>query len=359
MSTTERDRLAARLAELERQNGRRKRNGAVILVLLGAGLLIAAQGERRTRAPLMPGWVVVEKSITGDDTPVIQAAIDSLPQDGGVVFFPAGIYKHTGLRGIANLHLKGVHTPSVILDYTPEHGDGITFHEDPDHFAISDLTLTSSGRTKGWALRVDKGAHRALRLHRVNITGFLNGAYIANALNCTLDQCYIGGTYPKAPQGIDIQLGDGKEFGGNGVTIADVYFSCLAKGVVTYASSCLVERPILELCKVGVEAHGTTTVIHPWVDATTESHFSIQPNTLGGVPSGTGALLLGYGSAGGKLQYGGAAEQQRTVIIPERLDFGPGSDPNDPRGIKLGSVVIDNQGVIHGGPNHARKLTAQ
>lgn len=348
-STTGLENIAARLDKLERQNRWLKRAGAALLLFAGATLLIGAQAQPNSKKTVIPGWVIVEKNPNeADNTKTIQDAIDSLPDSGGVVFFPAGTYQHKGLKGRANVHLKGVHSPSVILDYTPATGDGITFSHDPDHFAISELTLTSSGKSKGWALRADQGTQRYIRLHRVNIVGFLNGVFIANSINVSFDQCHIGGTYPKDPQGIGIQVGDGTAAGGNAVTIQDCYFNSLDKGVVTYAQAALILRPILELCHVGVETHGTTTLVQPWVDGTaTRSHVSIQPNTVGGGRSGTGALLVGYGSSNVKTEYGTDTERQRTIIIPERHDLDPGDDPQDRHGIKLGSVIIDRDGVVH------------
>lgn len=343
------EKIAARLDRLERQNRKLRHAAVVAPVFAGAVLLIGAQKQPKPGKFVTAGWIVVEKNANAaDDTKTIQAAIDSLPRSGGVVFFPGGTYKHTGLKGRAKVHLKGVHAPSVVLDYTPAEGDGITFPNDPDWFAMSDMTFTSSGKSTGWAVRADRGVHRYLHFDRVNFIGFLNGVHLANSINVTFNHCNIGHTYPKAPRGIGLQFGDGKTAGGNGVTVQDCYFSSLGKGVVTYAQACLLLRPILELCDTGVETHGTSTVVHPWVDSTTRQHFDVQPNTVGGGRSGTGALLLGYGSSGQRVNYGSGAERQRTLIIPERLDFGPGDDPEDPRGIKLGTVVIDNTGTIHG-----------
>ena len=132
------------------------------------------------------------------------------------------------------------------------------------------------------------------------------------------------------------------------MTIEDCYLNSLGKGIVTHAQACLISRPIIELCGTGIETHGTTTVMMPWCDSSTEvAHVSIQSNTIGGGRSGTGALLLGYGSAGWKVQYGSETERQRSLVLPERLDFGPGDDPEDPRGVRLGPVLIDRAGVVH------------
>jgi hypothetical protein len=296
----------------------------------------------------MPGWIVVENSPTGDNTEAIQAAIDSVAGTGGVVLLPPGTYRHKGLTGRANVHLRGVHVSGVTLDYTPKTGDGITLEADPDHFTISELTLTSSGRSDGWAIRADKGAHRSVRVEGLNVGGFENGILITNALNVTVRQCRIGHTYPNDPKGIGIQFGNGRDMGGNGVTVEDCYLSSLKKGVVTYAQACLISRPIIELCHTGIETHGITSVVMPWYDKTTDvAHVSIQPNTVGGGRSGTGALLLGYGTGGWNIQYGTETERRRTLVLPERLDFAPGDDAEDPRGIKLGSVLIDREGVVH------------
>ena len=342
------DNLIARLGQIDLRSRWQTPASGTILVVAAVVVLMAAGGQSDSRAPLMPGWIVVEGSSGRDDTGVIQEAIDSVANTGGVVLLPAGIYRHKGLQGRANVHLRGVHISSVRLDYTPQTGDGITFDGDPDFFAVSDLTLTSSGHSDGWAVRADRGTHRSLRFERVNISGFHNGVLITNALNVTVGQCRIGHTFPNDPRGIGIQFGNGRDMGGNGVTVEDCYFNSLDTAVVTWAQACLISRPIIELCHTGVETHGITSVVMPWCDGTTDvAHVSVQPNTVGGGRSGTGALILGYGSSGWNIQYGTDAERQRTLILPERMDFGPGDNLRDPRGIKLGSVVIDRDGIIH------------
>jgi hypothetical protein len=327
----------------------------VLVVALSVGWLCAKPSDKQATpaSSATAGFVNVRDfgakgDGKNDDTAAIQAAIDSLDKRGGVAFFPAGTYRFTGLKGRPNLHLQGAHTPSTVLDYTRVDGDGITFDEDPDYLAISALTITSSSRSTGWGVRADRGVHRYFRFERLSVTGFLNCIFIGNALNCTIEKCQIGHTYPNDPKGIGIQLGDGRAMGGNGVTIEDCYFSSLEKGVVTYAQACVIQRPIIELCRVGIETHGISTVIMPWADSTTKvAHVDIQPNTVGGRRSGTGALLLGYGSSGWRVRYGSDTERRRTIILPDRLDFGPGDDPNEPHGIKLGRVVITDEGVVH------------
>ena len=169
-----------------------------------------------------------------------------------------------------------------------------------------------------------------------------------NSRCISIRECRIGHTYPNSPRGIGLQIGDGRKVGGNGVTIEDCYFSSLDKAIVTYAQVCLVSRPIIELCHTGIETHGITSIVAPWYDRTTDvAHVSVQPNTVGGGSSGTGVLLLGYGSSGWKMKYGSKAERRRSVILPERLDFGRGEDASRPRGVTFGQVVLDRDGVVH------------
>ena len=250
--------------------------------------------------------------------------------------------------GRARVHLRGARVGAVVLEFTPKMGDGITLVNDPDDFAISDITLKSTRRSLGWAIRADRGTQRSLIIESVNMVGFHHGVLISNGLNVTIEKCRIGHTFPNDPTGTGIQIGNGRDVGGNAVTISDCYLSSLNKGIVTYAQACLISRPCLELCHVGIENHGTATVMMPWCDSTTdEAHVSVQPNTIGGGNSGTGTLVLGYGSSGWNMKYGTQAERNRTLILPERLDFPPGNDSSNPRGIKLGTVVIDRNGVVH------------
>jgi len=326
-----------------------RHGGFLLLIAMATIMLVAARRPTESAGvPEITGRIVVTHNPSGDDTANIQSAIDTVGKTGGVVFFPAGVYRHTGLTGRANVHLKGLHVGSVKLDYTPSTGDGITLVPDPDNFMVSDLVLASSGRSTGWGIWAEGGTQRSLRIERVSVNGFTNGIRIPNALCVSIRECRIGHTYPNDPRGIGLQIGDGRQLGGNGVTVEDCYFSSLDKGIVTYAQACLISRPIIELCHTGIETHGITSILAPWYDSSTDvAHVSVQPNTIGGGRSGTGVLLLGYGSSGWKIKFGGKAERNRSLILPERLDFGPGDDSSSPRGVTFGQVVIDRDGVIH------------
>jgi len=328
---------------------RSRHYGFLLLIALAVITLVAAQRPTESAGrPEITGRIVVAHNPIGDDTTNIQSAIDKVARTGGVVFFPAGVYRHTGLTGRANVHLKGLHVGSVKLDYTPSTGNGITLVPDPDDFMVSDLTLTSSGQSTGWGIWAEEGTQRSLRIERVSVNGFTNGVRIPNALCVSIRDCQIGHTYPNNPRGIGLQIGNGRHLGGNGVTIEDCYFSSLDKGIVTYAQACLISRPIIELCHTGIETHGITSILAPWYDDSTDvAHVSVQPTTIGGGHSGTGVLLMGYGSSGWKIEFGSEGERNRSLILPERLDFGPGEQTSRPRGVTFGRVVIDREGVVH------------
>jgi len=320
-----------------------------IIAVASVFLLGAIQQPARSPSPAIPGWVVVQCDDSGDDTKAIQAAIDHVAADGGgCVFLPTGTYRHTGLTGRARVHLRGTQTGAVSLEYTPKSGDGITLVNDPNFFRISDLRITSKHRSTGWGIRADKGTQRALQIESVNINGFHNGILITNSLNVRIHNCQIGHTFPNDPKGIGIQIGDGNSYGGNAVTISDCYLNSLDKAIVTYAQACLISRLCMELCHTGVENRGITTVVMPWYDDTTDvAHISTQPNTIGGSSSGTGTLLLGYGSGGMNVKYADKDMRSRTLIVPERLDMSAGDDASQPRGVKFGNVFIDRDGVIY------------
>jgi hypothetical protein len=80
------------------------------------------------------------------------------------------------------------------------------------------------------------------------------------------------------------------------------------------------------------------------VSSSNHLDFDIQPNTV--AKAGTGALLVGYGSSSWRVNYGSDTERRRTIVIPERFDIGPGKNPKDPHGIKLGSVIVYSNGSI-------------
>ena len=170
----------------------------------------------------------------------------------------AGIYRHTGLTGCVNIHLNGVYVASVKLDYTPRTGDEITLAPDSDNFMVSDLTLNSSGQSSGWSVRAEGVEHTGCWAS----SGRASSASRTESWRPTPSACRSASAgsaarIPRTPKGIGLKFG-------NGVTIEDCYFSSLDKGIVTYAQTCLISRPIIELCHTGIETHGTTSIVTPW-----------------------------------------------------------------------------------------------
>jgi hypothetical protein len=113
-------------------------NRRATLVTLGAGSLgaLVATPSRAAAAPAMTSHVVNVKDFGAvgnaltDDTIAIQRAIASLPSNGGVVYFPAGVYQNNQSLGIG----MGVRLQ----------GDGYAastiFSDAPDLWCILDVT---------------------------------------------------------------------------------------------------------------------------------------------------------------------------------------------------------------------------
>ena len=67
---------------------------SVLLILLGVIGLLAANPQAKVVPPAVPGWVVLQRDSTGDDTRKLQAAIDRVAESGGgCVFLPTGTYR--------------------------------------------------------------------------------------------------------------------------------------------------------------------------------------------------------------------------------------------------------------------------
>ena len=47
------------------------------------------------------------------------------------------------------------------------------------------------------------------------------------------------------------------------------------------------------------------------------------------------------------MKFGSEVERNRSLILPERLDFSPGEETSRPRGVTFGRVVIDREDVVH------------
>lgn len=99
----------------------------VLVAGLGAGATAFAAGPREAAAQsnsgVLPAPVTefgVQPDFNGDQTIVIQAAIDSAAAARRPLFFPAGTYRVGALQLKPDTHLSGVHGRSVIL----HEGDG-------------------------------------------------------------------------------------------------------------------------------------------------------------------------------------------------------------------------------------------
>ena len=58
------------------------RHGVLLVLVFSAIISLVAASRAPTEPVGISGWLVVEKSATGDDTATIQAAIDSVARSG-------------------------------------------------------------------------------------------------------------------------------------------------------------------------------------------------------------------------------------------------------------------------------------
>lgn len=285
-----------------------------------------------------------------DDTSAIQSAIDDVfTKGGGVVFFPTGTYNHRGLIGKAKIKLAGAGSATK-LNYTPTTGNGITTGLDPDNFTIHEMSLNAVNNSSGWALYMPDPVVRELSLTKINVSGFKNGIFFGNSLNCQVNHVRISGQYggqenpyPTNSTGLKIgtslSVGDSAEAGGNGVTLIDCYLSSFETLIVCSAQATTIIRPILEFAKFGIViSQNPTTIIMPWLGGGTIDTYDID------VKGTSGVLLLGYGSSSWKLNFFHASARNRTIIIPERLDRSP-TDKNE--GAWFGRTQIYNKGSFN------------
>lgn len=113
------------------------------------GLLYGGGITQRLYADLESGWCRGGSSrINARDYPTIQAAIDTLPPEGGTVFIPAGEYRHDTTPSFSGITVS---TPNVTIE--GERGT-ILHMDDTDDNDVNLITLKTGGITiRGLTLR--------------------------------------------------------------------------------------------------------------------------------------------------------------------------------------------------------------
>ena len=278
-----------------------------------------------------------------DDTSNIQAAIDSVTY--GIIFFPCGIWEHTGITGKAGITLQGENRECSELRYTPTTGDAIALGADPDWFSIRDMFLNANNLSSGWALESNTGINRSINISNVAVSGFLKGFQINGALNVYIENCRMngrGGNNSPVAGGIGIQvIADASARSGNGVTIDSCHINTWELGIEALAGYTAVIRPVFEDNGTAMKNSGVASVYMPWTSSSAASDngldFDIQ----------SPMLILGYGSSTWNVSFLNSTVQDRTIIIPERNDRAIGSGAaGGPEGIKLGKILIEDDGHI-------------
>lgn len=132
-----------------------------------------------------------------DDTSSVQAAIDDLPSEGGVVFFPAGTYKITAPLTVAtSAKFEGagvgsadhlVSSPTV-LSFTSTSTDG--FQVSASGCTFRDMAIINSGTsTAGAGISITSGNY--MTLDRVGVRGFYDCVSLEKGIYYQIRACYF------------------------------------------------------------------------------------------------------------------------------------------------------------------------
>jgi polygalacturonase len=141
-----------------------------------------------------------------DDTTAINAAITATASTGGVVYFPPGVYVHTGLTMTTNTRLVGSlavvsefapATSGVILKYT---GAGAAIavtananHNGPSVEHIGMLGPSAGGSTIGLFVDGSGSVMQVGSIKSVRAKGFGTGIKLNNTYQTSLLDCYADG----------------------------------------------------------------------------------------------------------------------------------------------------------------------
>ena len=119
--------------------------------------------NKRTQVFNVKDYGAVADSIT-DDTDAIQAAIDAVPEEGGTVFFPQGIYRIEGTIHITTpVHLLGVPVMSMIFSQPPA----------ADYWYNAGSVLMSKGSAKAM-IDINTGRGAGSVEHRGSVLEYLH-----------------------------------------------------------------------------------------------------------------------------------------------------------------------------------------
>lgn len=200
-----------------------------------------------------------------DETEAIQSAINAVSAaGGGVVFLPAGTYKHTGLKVPTKIILQGTGYETTVLDCTSGTANGITLDGNARLVSIFDINLHSSGASTGWAISGTGGVIGEFCIDRYRIRGFKNGIDIWEGINSKIGQGRIVGQGKTVTGSRGIKLGDTANVKtSTTVTIGKAYLGDYEYLVENQkCPSLLMVNTVMETSKRGLMTGQYTTLIN-------------------------------------------------------------------------------------------------
>lgn len=228
-------------------------------------------------------WWGAKGDNSTNDTAAIQAAIDAITTDGGRVFVPEGIYRHTGIDVPSNVSIVGEGPKSSILRLTSGTANGITLSGTGRVITIASLKLDCLTSSSGAGIySAPATAVTDLDVYNYEIEGYLKGLYIPFGLQIRLGMGRLIGQGTATAGGIGVQFGD-LDVAGTIVNVAWVdgcYCSTFETSYNMDGSIHNIHNSISEAATYGIDCGSRLTVIGCWVQATTH----LYSTKAGGYP---------------------------------------------------------------------------
>jgi hypothetical protein len=296
---------------------------------MGAGDVVIGNYNTDIRE-VLPEWWGAKGDDSTDSTASIQAAIDSLSSDGGVVGFGPGIYQTTALTvpGDRPVFFRGSGRITSRLRYMSSTGSCLTLgrvgQTDADRFRFEDIGVYTTLNGNSYGINARAGVYvRQFCARNFYISGFKTGVYIDWGQDCTIDEgvveCYGGKGVLNETTGLKLRAI-------NGLCVKDVSASKAHYGIHNGGSPSVIIRPAFDDCEIGLDNYTRAIVISSsFGDVTTPAKMTDN-----------GALFLGTYDKHESFAFAGTDERNRTSWIPDTFDS---LNP-----LKLGLLEMDHTG---------------
>lgn len=284
---------------------------------------------------------------TTDDTTSIQNALAAIPSGGGVLYFPAGIYKYTGSTltftkpvtvlgdgGNIEYRIDASHTPSAsTIEFDNATGTLFDLHVGGCAFRDIGLNNTTTATAGAAILQSASGLCAFTKYHHLSVTGFYIGVDVqAGAMN-RFDGCLFLNQYNYGIKLRNISLPDSGDHcisdcnflglnttnagvrieSGGGPKIINSKFIQFANGIDVSATAGISTSDLL-ICNNSIESCSASAIsVALGLGATwdniviTGNQFLAAGNSYGIKVNGSGGTLAGLVISGNEGASGGSS----------------------------------------------------